>query len=236
MAKIRPTSPFEDIRGRMGGLVFSSNKTGSYVKRLVVPTQRLTARQSASRSAHAELSREWAGLTDAVRDDWDTFAALPENVVYDYWGNPFYLSGFNWFIKIQRACLYLGEIIPQPVPSSDIPDLPPPLEVTIDPMDTVAGSAISALAPWQYAGAWVYVKAAIWTSLGQRNPPMPLFLYDIVPIMDFPAYPWDAQLVARFGDQQETGRWFFRFWCLTPDFRPGPWRDYSGIFGDTVTD
>lgn len=234
MARIRPTSPFEDIRGRLGGLVFSSNASGAFVRSLSIPRQTFSPLQGASKTDVTRIGKLWPQLDDAARLAWDVFASLPENVRYDYWGNPFFLSGFNWFQIINRSALYLGEPMPAPVPTFPAPTVPPAMRIRIDPMGTSGGSLIESLGPWEYPGSWAWVGLRLWPNVGRKSPPQPIYRLLIWINYDLYSVDWDALILDRFGEQQPKGRWFVRIYAIGPDLRPGPWKDFSAQFGKTV--
>lgn len=234
MAKIRPTSPFEDIRGRVGGLVYSSNRAGSYVKSLSVPPRQPTQPQQASQSELTRVVQLWRTLAEETREAWDAYALEPENARTDYWGNPFFISGLNWFTIIQRYALYLGATLPVSVPALPPPQQPPAMLVRIDPMQTAGGSMIDSIGAWEYPGAPAWVGLSIWPSLGQRFPSPNIRRLIIWENIDLDRVDWDAEIVRAFGRQQGIGRWFVRIYALTPEYRPGPWRDFTAALGETI--
>lgn len=84
--------------GKQGGIVWSRNRFGAYVRNRAVPVNPNTDRQVAIRNAVRSLSIRWETLlSQAQRDAWDTYAS---NVV---WKNPLgqdvYLTGLNHFIR-----------------------------------------------------------------------------------------------------------------------------------------
>ena len=60
--------------GKLGGLIFSHNKGGRYVRVMGIPTNPNSARQQEVRGALATQSAAWEGLTDAERSTWETWA------------------------------------------------------------------------------------------------------------------------------------------------------------------
>lgn len=64
------------ISGKIGGLVFSHNAGGAYIRALAIPTNPNTPQQVVVRNAVALLTSVWSGeLTQAQRDSWDLYAA-----------------------------------------------------------------------------------------------------------------------------------------------------------------
>lgn len=65
-----------DLSGKIGGLVFSHNAGGVYIRAAVIPTNPNTPQQVVVRNAVALLTSVWSGeLTQAQRDSWDLYAA-----------------------------------------------------------------------------------------------------------------------------------------------------------------
>lgn len=87
-----------DARGTLGGVVFSRNRYGSYVRSHVSPVQPRTSRQLAQRESFTFASKSWRLLTAAQREAWRTFAATQtfENI----FGLSKRLSGQALYMKL----------------------------------------------------------------------------------------------------------------------------------------
>ncbi len=83
--------------GAVGGIVFSHNRGGSYIRTLKVPTNPASAFQVLARNRMSDLTNRWLNtLTDAQRDDWATYAA---NVpIVNRIGEQIFLTGLNWYV------------------------------------------------------------------------------------------------------------------------------------------
>jgi hypothetical protein len=83
--------------GALGGIVFSHNKGGSYMRTRKVPTNPGSAAQVLARNRMSALTNYWYnGLTAAERQSWETYAA---NVpVTNRIGQQIFLSGLNWYV------------------------------------------------------------------------------------------------------------------------------------------
>lgn len=84
--------------GKQGGIVWSHNRSGAYVRARSIPVNPNTARQVAVRNAVRSISIAWQiTLSQAQRDAWDVYA---DNVT---WLNPLgqtiKLTGLNHFIR-----------------------------------------------------------------------------------------------------------------------------------------
>lgn len=84
-----------DQRGTVGGVVYSKNKYGSYVKQKVSPVQPNTDAQKAIKGIFSTISRSWNGLTDTQKQAWNDFAA--HNPITDAFGLTKVLSGNAMF-------------------------------------------------------------------------------------------------------------------------------------------
>lgn len=71
MAKIKFGMMMTDARGKLGGQVFSKNRSGAYVRTKVTPVNPQSARQQANRSLLGSMSSQWSGLTEGQRRSWN---------------------------------------------------------------------------------------------------------------------------------------------------------------------
>lgn len=84
--------------GKQGGIVWSHNRGGPYVRNRAIPTNPNTARQVAVRNAVRSLTIAWNNtLTQAQRDAWNVYAA---NVSWvNRLGESTSLTGLNHYIR-----------------------------------------------------------------------------------------------------------------------------------------
>lgn len=68
-------NPFGEFRGKMGGTVFSRNKSGAIARVYVKPTNRNSQRQQNIRSIFGSVSKQFANLTEVQKESWNGFAA-----------------------------------------------------------------------------------------------------------------------------------------------------------------
>ena len=71
MAKILFGQMIAEARGKVGGLVFSRNRAGSYMRTKVTPTNPQTAKQTGVRTFFTTVAQTWRGLTAAQRLQWE---------------------------------------------------------------------------------------------------------------------------------------------------------------------
>lgn len=104
MAKFQPA--LGAILGSIGGVTFSHNKGGPYVKRRSNPTNPSSERQTSVRGILATLSSAWSLLTDSQREQWATWAAA--NPVMDPLGNTVLLTGQQAYIGLNARLVDAG--------------------------------------------------------------------------------------------------------------------------------
>lgn len=98
MARIIGGSPLGMLSGKMGGLIFSHNKSGQYVRQYVSVTNPNTQAQSDARSKLGAASQGFHGLTPAQKSAWGVFAQSHFNPRRGY--NEGQYSGFQAFTSL----------------------------------------------------------------------------------------------------------------------------------------
>ncbi len=116
MALIKLGTLITDIRGSVGGVVFSRNRSGAIARQRTTPINPKTALQSAIRAILSFVSQLWrTGTTAAQKTDWATYAAnVPAK---NKLGEVIRLSGFNQFVKSNTVLKAAGipEIAAAPI-------------------------------------------------------------------------------------------------------------------------
>lgn len=97
MGKVKYGSGIAEIRGKVGGSIYSRNKGGAYVKNFASPTNPQTALQIAVRQKLNDVSRLWSTISGSQRNNWNEVAATI--AFTDSLGEAYYLSGFGLFCK-----------------------------------------------------------------------------------------------------------------------------------------
>lgn len=95
-------------RGTVGGLTFSANKSGPYMKAWSRGGNPRTPRQQDNRNIIAKYAVNWGVLSQAERDDWDDYADDPAQELINSLGIDYFTSGFAWFVKINSALEQAG--------------------------------------------------------------------------------------------------------------------------------
>ncbi len=86
------------MSGSVGGLTFSHNRGGSYVRDRAVPTQPNTAFQAIVKGAFGTLSTAWSASVTAIqRTAWELYA--DNTPLVDKLGQSFIPTGLNMYIR-----------------------------------------------------------------------------------------------------------------------------------------
>lgn len=127
MAILAFQAPVSGLRGKVGGQVYSANKSGPYLKAWAKGSNPRTERQTAHRGILVVFSQAWRDITASQRSDWDDYAALSAQDKINSLGETFSASGFNWFVQINIARDQAGQ-----AQLDDAPTLAVPSTVIID--------------------------------------------------------------------------------------------------------
>jgi len=107
------------ISGRVGGIVYSRNKGGSYIRNGTIPTTSTTAAAIAAKTRLGNASTAWMSLTDAQRASWKAWAA--ENPILNRLGQSIILPANAAYISLATRMALIGETA-----ASAPPIIPPP--------------------------------------------------------------------------------------------------------------
>lgn len=95
-----------DGRGKLGGHVLSKNRAGAYARTKVTPSNPQTTAQSQARALFAFISQSWSGLTDTVRNGWNS--AVAEWQKTDIFGDLRQPSGKALFQRLNNQAQSAG--------------------------------------------------------------------------------------------------------------------------------
>jgi hypothetical protein len=176
-----------DIRGSVGGTVFSRNLGGAYTRARVAPVNRNTPAQTLVRANFGANAKAWSGtLTDAQRSAWTFFAQA--NPLVNVLGSSIIVSGLAWLTKLNQRLSQVGEpTITDPPADTSVPALAATTGFTAA-SGTPGHLNITTAAQVVVAGAEYYVFATGPLSPG-RTPPTSAFRF-------IGAYPAVAAAVA----------------------------------------
>jgi len=92
-------NPFGDLRGKLGGAVFSRNKSGAIVRVYTKNTDRRSDSQIDRRSRFGNVASLWASIDGSVKSNWNQYA---ENSFSPKRGKkPGSYTGFAAFVSIE---------------------------------------------------------------------------------------------------------------------------------------
>lgn len=138
MAQIKLGPIVSEIRGLLGGTIFSRNGTGAYAKQFTKPTNPMTPAQQAIRALLTTVSARWsANLSEAEREAW--IEAAPTFPLINKVGEVYFLSGKGLHDMLNLTKSIIGEaFIVSPPAQAAAQDLAPSSVVA----DTGAGTMV----------------------------------------------------------------------------------------------
>lgn len=221
MARIKYNSLISDIRGRLGSLVFSSNNTGGYVKEFVPPVKKRSGRTSGARSAFSTASQIWSGLPNPLKEEWYTYSKNIEQVRYNWFGDPFFLSSRASFISY-----WLIASRSQEVPSLAPPAGPKPSPITsANALFSTAGGAFSSffevISPVPLSFDWIHLKVLLWSSTSVFSPPRPLLFLALLPSSSGPVFDLTSYVQTLYPHRFASMTWFLEATPYSAEFRQG---------------
>ena len=198
MAIIRFGGGVAGIRGTIAGTTFSASRSGAYAKSWSKGPNPQSVLQTDQRRSLSNFAQLWASIAAADKADWDTFAADPAQEQTNALGDIYYLSGFQWFLKI-NATLQGAPLSPRlTYPTSAYPTIP-----TLTSLTCATGASPDAIIVWphnEFLGYYATVKIALARNAGVTTPPYtPRILYRAFePGPD--GYNWGVPVQALVGD------------------------------------
>lgn len=122
MAKVVAPLMSQEVRGKMGGLIFNTYRGIATVKSFRSPTQPNTVSQVNARARLSDASRAWASLTAEQRAAWEVYAeSHPEP---DWTGKPKRLTGSNMHARLNARADLVGGSAVTAAPSAAAPGSP----------------------------------------------------------------------------------------------------------------
>ena len=122
MARIQLASNNDDIRGKIGNIVYSKNRVGNFQRKRVQGTQSRSFYQDIARQALTFVSQIWKVLPQDKITAWNIAA---KNVKFtNVFGGKYNPSGFNYFCKLNWIRIIanqpLASVPPNIVPMQEI--------------------------------------------------------------------------------------------------------------------
>lgn len=131
MALVKFGGGIQEMRGSIGGTVFSRNKGGNYARGKTTPINPNTALQQIVRNTLSNLTTRWAQtLTAAQRTAWNLYA--DSVTVLNRLSESVNISGFNHYIRSNSLLLRSARPIVDDGPTVfEIPEGDPTFAITI---------------------------------------------------------------------------------------------------------
>jgi hypothetical protein len=137
-----------DMTGRLGAVIASKNRYGTYFREGAIPVNPQSSRQNTVRSAFQFLANRWsATLTPAERAGWTNYAtAVP---VMGKNGKSQFITGFSMFLRCNTAIFLASGSIYNPGPAvMSLPEADPTMIVTISAATQNMSVAFNNALPW----------------------------------------------------------------------------------------
>ena len=207
--------------GKIGGHVASKNKSGSYLRTKVTPSNPQTSSQLAVRGDFTTVSKAWEGLTDNQRNGWT--ASVGSFKKTNIFGDSVTPSGFNLFVKINQNLLNIGEPI-----ISDAPQATSPAAIESLTATAVSGTGVVTLtfAPAIGADDKVVVMATAPQAAGKSYVKNLYRKVTVLTTADVTPKAITAAYAAKFGAPSNAGQRIF--------FKLFPVSTVTGVTGASI--
>jgi hypothetical protein len=120
MALIKFGAGISEMRGKEGGVIYSRNAYGSYIKSKVSPINPQTAHQLDQRTKMGNMAQTWAGLSSGQKASWDNLGQQVTRV--NRFGDNTTYTGFSLFMKLNRNIVLVGGTAIDEAPT--VPEVP----------------------------------------------------------------------------------------------------------------
>jgi hypothetical protein len=100
MAVVQFGVSITSIKGTIGGITFGNTSSGPTAHVKAQPATSHSSRVRVARNAFAECALVWKSLTSGQQSAWSSLASSPPETDYDRYGNVIFLSGKEWFIRV----------------------------------------------------------------------------------------------------------------------------------------
>lgn len=101
MAIMTPGPTVGQVSGRIGGIVYSRNRGGAYIRNGAIPTRSTTPYAQAAKARLALFSADWATLSAVQQQAWKTWAS--QNPVTNRLGMQITLSPHAAFVRLNTT-------------------------------------------------------------------------------------------------------------------------------------
>lgn len=119
LAKIKFGQIISEARGKIAGMVFSKNRSCSFIRTKATPIQPRTTYTQFLRSNLSAASKAWQGFSDTVRAEFTAHA--DEALIRNSLGDNVRISGFNFYIALCRNAFLITSPLPVIYPGNTQP-------------------------------------------------------------------------------------------------------------------
>lgn len=236
MAIITIAAPLSGIRGKVGGLIYSANKGGPYLKAWARGPNPRTLLQTTHQANLGGLAISWKTLTVAEQDAWDTYAALAAQDLTNSLGETYSISGFNWYIRINLNRLSAGDASTAIAPVGGTPTAPTIDFVKAFPTDDPGTTNITLTSGSAGLGERMVIKAVLVNSAGNlATPRVRTFMLTQELDISTLVFPFKSELLEHFGTAQLDQKLFCTIQQQSAEGRRSSPASGSSIMGVTVS-
>lgn len=171
MAIIKPGPLVSEARGKIGGVVFSRNKGGLYVRNFAAPTQGESAARNDQRSAFGVSSHAWNALSNVQRSGWEGYGATVGRT--NSLGERHPMTGHQAFIRGNAVLQRIGQPLREDPPIAYVSGpMVADVSLTIDGILPSPGLDFSGVVPTEFSddSGWVIVSTSRWQNPGRQSP------------------------------------------------------------------
>jgi hypothetical protein len=195
MAKIRLGGMAAQASGGMGGIVYSHNRYGAYVRARSIPTKSMTAYALAAKARMATISQGFQALTAAQRAAWQAWAET--NPKADVFGEKQALTAAAAYNGINVRRLLLNQVVLVNPPLMAAPASLKTLSLTGD----IGAGSVGVVFTTTPTGAndTLWIKACVVDSPGINNVQNYLKFIGISAFAQASPFDFQSLIEARFG-------------------------------------
>lgn len=140
MAKIKFGMMMTDARGKLGGQVFSKNRSGAYTRTKVTPVNPQSSAQQLVRNRLTAFSQGFRSLTESQINSWNS--AVQDFQTTDIFGDLKKPTGLNLYVKLNANIDQVGGTAIDTPPNIGNPDNSP-MVITAASATVVGGGAVT---------------------------------------------------------------------------------------------
>lgn len=215
-------APVSGVRGKIGGQIFSANRSGPYIRAWSKGSNPRSTRQTVHRAVLITFAQAWSAITGAQQADWDTYAALTAQEKTNSLGETYFASGFAWFVQLNIAREQNGQAQLSDAPVLSLPSTPIIETVTFRASTSPTNSAIKITAGSPDLGEQHIVHAEIKNSLGRTaQASIRPYMITAEPSVGGRFLIFQDELETTFGDTLSGQRLFVRVQVQNTEGRQG---------------